>query len=47
MMLQAHVTTYFNADNIAAQQIIAGNRNQKPKPMRRFGTCPVCCVYGL
>ena len=35
MMLQAHVTTYFNADNIAAQQIIAGNRNQKPKPMRR------------
>jgi DNA-directed RNA polymerase beta' subunit len=47
MMLQAHVTTYFNADNIAAQQIIAGHRNQKPKPMRRFGTCPVCCVYGL
>ncbi len=36
MMLQAHVTTYFNADNMAAQQIIAGNRNQKPKPMRRF-----------
>jgi DNA-directed RNA polymerase III subunit RPC1 len=35
MMLQAHVTTYFNADNMAAQQIIAGNRNQKPKPMRR------------
>ena len=36
MMLQAHVTTYFNADNMAAQQIIAGNRNQKPKPMRRL-----------
>jgi DNA-directed RNA polymerase III subunit RPC1 len=41
MMLQAHVTTYFNADNIAAQQIIAGNRNQKPKPMRR---CTALCA---